>query len=277
MRKNAVVLIGLFVVVAAGFLIWNAVGVKGDSSEDCESSSRLIRDVGGKRKARGAIADRSSDRRAGKSSRKGTKRTKGMRDATILNMSAADQKLYDAVQDAWDSEDFDQTVKCALAAYKSDNPDVREHAIDALGWFGEKALPELTPMMADANEDVASSAQSAWESALSEVESAAERVGIAQLALQTISNADALQMIGSQFANAASDLIDGEENEEKANGYRRDVVQGIVDIMGDKSNAARTEAAKEIYESVTCHEWVSIEEAEKYLANPENYEPPAVQ
>lgn len=275
MRKNAVVLIGLFVVVAAGFLIWNAVGVKGDSSEDCESSSRLIRDVGGKRKARGAIADRSSDRRAGKSSRKGTKRAKVAGKAS--DMSAADQKLYDAVQDAWDSEDFGQTVKCALTAYKSSNPEVRQQAVDALGWFGEKALPELTPMMADSDEGVASSAQSAWELALSEVESAAERVGIAQLALQTISNADALQMIGSQFANAASDLINGEENEEKANGYRKDVVQGIVDIMGDKSNAARTEAAKEIYESVTCHEWVSIEEAEKYLANPENYEPPAVQ
>lgn len=191
----------------------------------------------------------------------------------LADLSDADRRLYGAVQSALDNEDFDAVRAASSAAYKSANAAVRLQAVEALGWFGEKALPELTPMMADADSNVSQSACDAWESGLSEMESASDRIKVAQMALRVISNPDALTMIGSQFSNAATELIDGADGK-KADEYRVQVLQGIVDIMGDESNAARTAAAKDIYESVTGNEWVSIAEAEKYLADPDNYEAP---
>lgn len=204
---------------------------------------------------------------------KSAKRPRRMVARVVSPMSDADRKLYDAVQSALDDEDFVAVRAAAAAAYGSANAEVRQQAVDALGWFGEKALPELTPMMADADSDVAQSACDAWESGLSEMESAFDRVKVAQMALTVISNPDALTMIGSQFSNAATELIDGAADAE-ADKYRVQVLQGIVDIMGDESNLERAKAAREIYESVTSHEWISIDEAEKYLADPSHYEPP---
>ena len=204
---------------------------------------------------------------------KSAKRVRRMVARAVAPMSNADRKLYDAVQSALDDEDFAAVRAAAAAAYRSANAEVRQQAVDALGWFGEKALPELTPMMADADSGVAQSACDAWESGLSEMESAFDRVKVAQMALMVISDPDALTMIGSQFSNAATELIDGADDA-AADEYRVQVLRGIVDIMGDESNLERAKAAREIYESVTSHEWISVGEAEKYLADPSNYEPP---
>lgn len=190
------------------------------------------------------------------------------------DMTAADRKLYDAVQEAWDAEDVAAVRKAATEAYKSENVEVRQQAVDALAWFGEKTLAELTPMMVDADADVAESARDAWESALVDIESAADRLHITRMALKVVSDAETLEMVGSQFSDAASELIDEEEDEAKAQRYRVEVVQTLVDLIGDGLSSERAVQAKEIYESVTCNEWISAEEAERYLGDPDGYEPP---
>ena len=80
-------------------------------------------------------------------------------------------------------------------------------------------------------------------------------------------------MIGGQFANAATELIDEEEDETRASQKRTEVVQVLVDII-EGGKPARAEAAREIYEDVTGNKWISVNEAEKYLKDPDNYEEP---
>ena len=187
--------------------------------------------------------------------------------------SPADKKLSDAIQGALEKEDLAAVMAAAAAALKSQNPEVRHDAVDALGWFGEKALAELTVWMADADEDVAQAAMNHWEEGVSELEDARERLQTSLFALNTLTAPDALTMIGSHFANAATELIDDEENEAKASQMRTEVVQALVDMIeGDKP--AHAEAAREIYEDVTGNKWISVNEAEKYLRDPENYEEP---
>ena len=187
--------------------------------------------------------------------------------------SPADQKLSDAIQDALEKEDFPAVVAAVEKALKSRNPDVRREAVDALGWFGEKALAELTVWMADADEDVAQAAMDHWENGVSELEDANERLQTSLFALNTLTDKDALTMIGSQFANAATELIDEEEDEEKALQKRTEVIQALVDMIeSDKPSCAA--AAREIYEDVTGNRWISVDEAEKYLRDPDNYEEP---
>lgn len=187
--------------------------------------------------------------------------------------SPADQRLSDAIQDALDKEDLDAVVASAEKALKSPNPDVRHDAVDALGWFGEQALAELTVWMADADEEVAQAAMDHWEEGVSELEDANERLQTALFALNTLTDKDALTMIGSQFANAATDLIDEEDDEARASQKRTEVVQALVDMI-EGGKEAHAEAAREIYEDVTGNKWISIDEAEKYLRDPDNYEEP---
>ena len=190
------------------------------------------------------------------------------------DMSAADRALYDAVQEALDAEDFARTRAAALRAYRSANPDVRLQAVEALGWFGEKALVDLVPMMGDANEDVAQEAANAWEGGLAEVEDTSLKLAFARTALKAISDANALTMIGAQFSSAATEYIDEvDEGTEESLDRRVDVLQSLVDMIGSSNNSL-SDVGRDLYEEITGHNWINMDEAELYLKDPDNYEPP---
>lgn len=190
------------------------------------------------------------------------------------DMSAADRALYDAVQEALDADDFARTRAAALRAYRSANPDVRLQAVEALGWFGEKALVDLVPMMGDANEDVAQEAANAWEGGLAEVEDTSLKLAFARTALKAISDANALTMIGAQFSSAATEYIDEvDEGTEESLDRRVDVLQSLVDMIGSSNNSL-SDVGRDLYEEITGHNWINMDEAELYLKDPDNYEPP---
>lgn len=191
----------------------------------------------------------------------------------FAHLSGKDRRVAEAIQAALDNDDFDATLAATVKALASTNAEVRLHAVDALGWFGLDALPELTEAMADPDEDVAESAENAWELALSEMPQADRRFAVAAAALGTLSNEDHLTTIVGQLTGAALEMIDGEDDEEKANDNRVAVVQALVDVM-DLDRAVNTREAREAYEDITGNEWVSIDEAERYLSDPDNYEPP---
>ena len=185
-----------------------------------------------------------------------------------------ERKLCESIQAALDDENFAKVQELTKEAMSSALSEVRQQAVEALGWFGEKALPELTPLMGDRDENVARAAMDAWELALADVEKASERVSVAKLALTTITDPDALAMIGGQFSSAASEFVDAAEDDETALKRRTEVVQTVVDMIGNDEYPTRAKAAGEIYEEITGHAWISIDEAEKYLRDPDNYEPP---
>lgn len=195
-----------------------------------------------------------------------------LRPIAAEDLSEEDRQMCEALQEAMDEEDFEKSRRLAVRAAASKNSEVRLLAVEALEWFGVKALPELTPMMSDPNEEIAESAVIAWESGLSEIEDPGERLKISAITLKVLSDPMALEMIGESFADSANELIDDEEDEQKAAVHRTEVIQTLVDLMGE--NEARTAAAKEIYESVTGYEWLGVDEAERYLADPDEYEPP---
>ena len=188
-------------------------------------------------------------------------------------LADADRGLCEAVQAAMDADDFSKTVELCARLKTSSDPAARAHAVDALGWFGAEALPELTMLMWDPDADVAQSAVNAWESGFSEIDSPADRLKISKLAMNVLSSKDALQSIGSKFSIAATDYIDAEDDEDAAFGRRVEVVQNVVDMIYS-SNDALSNVGLELYDEITGHEWISMSEAERYLGDPDNYEPP---
>jgi len=188
------------------------------------------------------------------------------------HLPAKERALAESVQKALDSDDLTSTVKAAEAALASKNAEVRQNAVEALGWFGVEALPELTGCMADPDEDVRNAAANAWELAVQQLEKAGDQFNVVMAAFGSLTDEDQLTMLNGIVRGAALELIDGADDDATSSNNRLDVVQKLVDVIeGDNPKSAT--AAKEVYEDITGNEWRSFEEAERYLADPENYDP----
>lgn len=198
----------------------------------------------------------------------------GVDRSMFAHFSEEDKKLAEVVQEALDADDADKTIKAATKLMNSSNPEARSHAVDALGWFGLKALPELTMLMGDSNEDVAQNAVNAWESGFSEIDNVQTRLKVSAMALNALSSKDALESIGAQFSIAATEYIDeADEGTEESLDRRVDVLQSLVDMIGSSNNSL-SDVGRDLYEEITGHNWINMDEAELYLNDPDNYEPP---
>ena len=167
-----------------------------------------------------------------------------------------EKKLAADVEKALDEEDFELAKKCAPLALKCKVTEIRQAMVDTLAWFGEKAIPELTPFIADSDEDVAESAMNEWDCAVSSIEDDAEKIGMTEMAMQVISDEDALESISGNYIGVDEKLA----------------VESLLRVIeggGSKSGIAK---AKETYEFVTGEEFESRAAAEKWIA--EEYEPP---
>jgi len=194
----------------------------------------------------------------------------------FAHLKGLDRKRAEALQEALDNEDFSATAKAAKEALRSENPEIRQNAVEALGWFGAEALPELTTCMADADEDVRNAAANLWELAVQELESPAEQLPVVMAAFGALKDEDQLTSLGGILGGAALQWIDGEEDAGEVAKRRLSVVQGLVDIIeGEGCDPRNVAAAKQAFEDVCGHEWISFEEAGRYLEDPEGYDPQA--
>lgn len=275
-NKKVWVIVGGVVLVAAGCLL--LLGDRATATEKPEAASAeeggrgggdlaQMRQVVGSRK-RTETPDAAGNRKADKQ-RKGARPEQSLFD----HLPKEERALCEAVQDALDAEDLERTLAAAAQAMRSENPEVRSHVVDALSWFGADALPELTIMMGDKDEDVAQSAINAWELGLDEIDEAAIRLNVSGMALRAVHGEDALESIRSRFANAATEMIDAEEEETAASAVRVKVIQTVVDMIGSQQQSL-SEAGRELYEEITGNEWRGFDEAERYLKDPDDYELP---
>lgn len=187
------------------------------------------------------------------------------------NFSGVERRQAQKIQAALDSDDLAATVSAAEDALRSKNPELRYEAVQALGWFGPEALPELTAAMSDADPEVSRAAENAWELGVSELENPADRIEVAAATMASITDHDSLISIAGQFACAVTEYVDMEENEKVAAERRLAVVQLLVNIIEGDVPPACVEGAKEAYSDVTGEDWAGVEEAERYLNEEYDY------
>lgn len=165
-----------------------------------------------------------------------------------------ERKRLDAIEEALDHDDFKALAALAAEIQNSAGAEVRSEYVDALGVFGEKALIELLPFMADPDADIAENARDQWTMALSEVENEQKKCKYIESAMRILTDSDTLDTMMTEL-NDCDDRI---------------AVQTIVDILASGTKQA-VAAAKEQYEFVTGEEYVDFATAEKWLR--ENYVP----
>ena len=167
-----------------------------------------------------------------------------------------ERRLAERIEKALDEENLAEALACAGAAYASKNVEIRSAMVETLGWFGHKAIAELTPFMADSDEDVAESARDEWTDALSDIDDETERISVAELAMKTMIDEEALEIIADEYIGVDEKLA----------------VESLVRIIeGGEATEKSVEKAKETYEFVTGDEYENQAAAEKWIA--EEYEP----
>ena len=172
------------------------------------------------------------------------------------NRTPEERKLAADIEKALDEEDFELAKKCAPLALKCKDAEIRQSMVDTLGWFGEKAIPELTPFIADPDEDVAESAMNEWDCNVSSIEDDGEKVGMTELAMAVLSDEDALESISSNYIGVDEKLA----------------VESLLRVIEGGGSENGIAKAKETYEFVTGEEFSDRAAAEKWIA--EEYEPP---
>ena len=116
------------------------------------------------------------------------------------------RKILQDLQAALDSEDFSRISKL-VAKMLEIPPDpkfgkegvaalLRRKAVEALGWFGAKAMPELVAMLGDADPEIVQATFDQFTLALEDISlSDYERVDIVVMAAKVLRNTDDLEML----------------------------------------------------------------------------------
>lgn len=170
-------------------------------------------------------------------------------------MTPEEKSLAEAIEKALDEEVLADAIACAAKALKCQNTEIRQAMVDTLGWFGEKALPELTPFLCDPDEDVRESAQNEWSMALSDIENDADKIGAVELAMNVINDEDFLEDISGEYIGVDEKLA----------------VESLMRIIASQGSEKGIAKAKETYEFVTGDEWQGEAEAQRWIR--EEYQP----
>lgn len=243
-----VIAIGLFCVLSP--MRSERAGEPSDGADVGQIESGKIADVGGKR------PDARVPAQGGRPPSGSPERQVDAEDDEESKRTPEEKGLAADIERALDEEDFELAKKCAPLAMKCRVAEIRQSMVDTLSWFGEKAIPELTPFIADPDEDVAESAMNEWDSAVSSIDDEAEKIGMVELGMQVITDEDALESISSEYIGVDEKLA----------------VESLLKVIESGGNAKGIAKAKETYEFITGEEFADRAAAEKWIA--EEYEPP---
>lgn len=165
-------------------------------------------------------------------------------------LSPAERKIAVGLRDGLENEDLSAVAKFAVLAGESGNVEIRAQAVDALNWFGERALSSLTGFLNDPDEEVASGARMAWEKGLSEIENESIQRAYLETAMPLIANREMLDSIAMNF-NGMDD--------------KGAAVESLVKII-ESGNSDGSAVAKETYEFITGEKWSDKASALKWAS-----------
>lgn len=164
-----------------------------------------------------------------------------------------DQKLFSKLDEASEKDDLASIKRMVNEIASSDNRDLREKAVEALGWFGEKAVADLTVFLSDRDESIAELAHSEWVSGLQQIETDKVKCAAVGMALRSLKKKSMLEDVANELTGV--DTLEA--------------VKVVADVI--ESGGAAVPFAKDVYETISGEKWTGVEAAEKWLQ--ENYDP----
>ena len=158
----------------------------------------------------------------------------------LASLSARERALAERLRTAIDNEDLAAIKALAKDTRNAQDDELRSRMVDALAWFDDKVLVELTPFIGDSNSEIAKAAFNAWDSAVDMVDDEKFRVEAATMVMQTLTDEDSLRL-------AATKLEACEDS--------KTALKAAVEIAAADGNPAAAAVAREVYEFITGEEW----------------------
>lgn len=164
------------------------------------------------------------------------------------DLSPEDQALFDKIDAAYEADNLEEAIKLSAEVRENGSKTVREQMIFALGWFGEKAIEELLPYLADPDDEVADWALSNWNSALAEVESQNDKIKIVETVMKSLTNKEFLEDVSMEYL----DVDD------------RIAIESIIRVVNEATNEGAAQA-KEMYSMITGRDYTTEQEARQWM------------
>lgn len=117
------------------------------------------------------------------------------------------RKLLEEIRVALREDDYKTLMRLVRKMQTSDEwpdgiPDsIKKAALEALGWYGSKCLPEIVPFLGDSNPEIVAEAVSQWEDAIAECESDREVSAQVKLAACVVTEAESVESILMEVMN----------------------------------------------------------------------------
>lgn len=162
--------------------------------------------------------------------------------------------LREALQSALDDEDFERTRKIAKVALKSTDKETRVATVDALGWFGEKAILDLAGALADEDNEIRDSAEEWITHALMEVDDSRVLFDMAISCMTIVEgDEDAVLMLAGHASAAAMQIIDPEDPDDPdsvktAENIRHEISEKLTELI--EKGGSLSKIGKELYEEI---------------------------
>lgn len=178
------------------------------------------------------------------------RRVKKKRDRSQIpdDLSAAERATLDSVDRAVNEGNFKEVLRLTEKLGASTNEIARLRAVEALGWFDDAALPELTPFLMDADEGVRDSARDQWMASLGQVENMDLKASVIEATMQTVTDPDLLEDIAFHFNDLPTFTA----------------IDSLVALI-EGGNEAAAEMARETYSFLTGSEYSSLDEAQRWV------------
>ena len=211
-KKLIAISMALVTVAAVGlYFQLGSDGGADKSGDEADLRSRMIREarMAGKKHAE---ARRAVRRDAKVKVEREKPRVLELEDDEEAKLNDFSRKILEDLQAALDSENFSRVSKL-VAKMLEIPPDpkfgkegvaalLRRKAVDALGWFGAKAMPELVGMLGDADPEIVQATFDQFSLALEDISlSDYERADIVVMASKVLKNTDDLEMLFMEINN----------------------------------------------------------------------------
>ena len=240
--------------LAAGVALWLGRGAFTDAGASDTAADRQGRQIGeaaSRTSAKSARPARIAEARPTAQGSASSATSEAEASDNDSELSAEDERRINEIQTALDEEKLSDVKILAERLIDHPSAAVRQKAVEALQWFGAKALGTLTPYLADADEDVRTTAMDAVEQSLLQMEDEKAKLDYIESLFQVrgACDEDGLAMLGGQLKG----LSDGAA-----------VVAAAVRVIEANRDPAAAKEMREVYEFVTGEPYTTPDAAQKW-------------
>ena len=159
-------------------------------------------------------------------------------------LSAAQRALLEEIRAALRADDYKTLMRLVRKMQSSNEwPDgipnsIKKAALEALGWYGSKCLPEIVPFLADSNPEIVANAVNQWEDAIAECDSDREVSEQVKLASRVIVDKESVESILVETMNMRHSVAVETFKDVLANGNEQakaKVLEQIADFTDDST------------------------------------------